>query len=1075
MAFIKSLGAHLPTALDFLISESILPQNPSKDLYTWKTYIDGLDFYGEEEVIITERCVVWSQNGVVCRVFKFDIEDQKINQALLTWFDNDVKVNGKQSSDAVLLDLSQNPHSHPPGKTSDSHNLHIAPGAKQSPQSNANESLRLSRSRALVIILQQKAHVYHLHGSSHIINLPFEVERAFPAPRGLLLQRRITASNAPPPSPMPMTVPFNTFIASQSQGTSRLNLRTLPEAPNRRKRSSNVSHLSRSLSDFVFDHSPPAVDTMPRLFTLTDAVAEMGLAVEIRPRSQVSAGEKAVLEYTVEDIGLDEDLIYVSALDELSSPTDTTDSDLILLLTVSRIRKTYSVWSASYLDWERASAIDRSKSKRTATSPPKPRASLATRKSTGPGTPGMTSKRTRESFTRGNTGRGSLSTSQAVNRFDEHTNSDELTESDLAASIGATLDSPRLEKITNRRTSSILARAELSSHDQATFTDIARNHSANGGSFAIPNRRGQSFGGQNNAMVRDRASGRHTIAEPTSQSSESTAHLRQSVGGNSILEDQNATNEDELFSGFEAAEHFSRLRKELVMKRILTRAIGDPFASHDISMLPSPDDVEVFAVASSGYGEGSPQARRSITLYVMNRASCILSAIYLNTTVNRSKGHAYLNSPNSALTHATVTVHNTDFRAYRNVIDAVRITDDNIVRVFRLVRGMDGRETMSLCPDWIATALDRNHSSTSGSSSHVENYQPIVLNFPDSIFQPSKNIMDHYTVTQFSPPRTQQDRTLWKHPRMNRVDNPGGLGKYDVIDEFEQCHRFQVEMWPRNPYIAKILTTCRLILLESHPGTDIMLSAWWRVRQKLEDKVDCSEWTAVVVVLFCFAIACLKDTDSLLFAGSDSLDSLTHVSVGKLPASDSHPVGKVGQSSISLQQANGVWPIAPALTWLNDTFLTTDSGGDEEMPADRDSASFNSASHPNYILQCASRAKDMLRTDKHGAGQLFGGSLSTTVIQSRTILSRLLVALHLIREEQKLNIMSEEVCNASHGGLAPVLAQIGHWLGWKSWNWEAGSYYSLENTGLNLLQFDNSKSCRRTFFGSHMTNFTSYN
>ena len=56
---------------------------------------------------------------------------------------------------------------------------------------------------------------------------------------------------------------------------------------------------------------------------------------------------------------------------------------------------------------------------------------------------------------------------------------------------------------------------------------------------------------------------------------------------------------------------------------------------------------------------------------------------------------------------------------------------------------------------------------------------------------------------------------------------------------------------------------------------------------------------------------------------------------------------------------------------------------------------------------------------------------------------RLLRSLHLLREETKLN----SVTDFTHGSidvLASVIAQIGRWIGWDTWTWKDGCYYSLE-------------------------------
>jgi anaphase-promoting complex subunit 1 len=52
--------------------------------------------------------------------------------------------------------------------------------------------------------------------------------------------------------------------------------------------------------------------------------------------------------------------------------------------------------------------------------------------------------------------------------------------------------------------------------------------------------------------------------------------------------------------------------------------------------------------------------------------------------------------------------------------------------------------------------------------------------------------------------------------------------------------------------------------------------------------------------------------------------------------------------------------------------------------------------------------------------------------------------LHLLREERKLDILAVDLFNAECGNLAPVLAQLGHWLQWTSWDWRKGGYYDLD-------------------------------
>ncbi|KAF9636269.1 hypothetical protein BFW01_g7164 [Lasiodiplodia theobromae] len=83
MASIRSLGVRTPAALPYLIQEGILPEDAPSDAYTWSTYSDD---DGEEEVTATEYFVVWSRGGIIRKAYNFEVEGEKVLQAVLTWF-----------------------------------------------------------------------------------------------------------------------------------------------------------------------------------------------------------------------------------------------------------------------------------------------------------------------------------------------------------------------------------------------------------------------------------------------------------------------------------------------------------------------------------------------------------------------------------------------------------------------------------------------------------------------------------------------------------------------------------------------------------------------------------------------------------------------------------------------------------------------------------------------------------------------------------------------------------------------------------------------------------------------------
>lgn len=78
-------------------------------------------------------------------------------------------------------------------------------------------------------------------------------------------------------------------------------------------------------------------------------------------------------------------------------------------------------------------------------------------------------------------------------------------------------------------------------------------------------------------------------------------------------------------------------------------------------------------------------------------------------------------------------------------------------------------------------------------------------------------------------------------------------------------------------------------------------------------------------------------------------------------------------------------------------------------------------------------------------------------LRRNIINSIILESLHLLREEFKLNILMKVSCSREDKLLVAIIAQIGHWLNWQSWDWRTGNYYELEGLKATEWKFDDSK------------------
>src|SRR5215469_10994503 len=310
MAAFRYVGIHRPSALPHLVSEGILPENPPKDSYIWETYHDQLSQNSAfEELLRTDHCVVWSRGGVVQKVFNFEPEQQKIQHAILTHFPETYKKGSQHQplgADVGEFDhISRKRRKVVPEK--DNNDLETKPG-----------------SRALVVFLKLQAHIFFLSGTSHVISLPFEVDQVFPAPCGVILQRKIPVSIQVPLTPTIPPPPNNSFWSP-------------PEA----RRWQPMIQISRSNGkgkqqgndlpagfDFSLFRGPeaPTTDNIPRHFALTDPLSEVGLVVcDPSPTNLLPTTAYPTPGSALEPLPRDEEIVYVSASDEIPSGENNTD------------------------------------------------------------------------------------------------------------------------------------------------------------------------------------------------------------------------------------------------------------------------------------------------------------------------------------------------------------------------------------------------------------------------------------------------------------------------------------------------------------------------------------------------------------------------------------------------------------------------------------------------------------------------------------------------------------------------------------------------------------------------------
>jgi anaphase-promoting complex subunit 1 len=407
----------------------------------------------------------------VRKVFSFDAEKQRVQQAVLTWFPSDedfapqhINTGAADDTDTAQSDARKRQR------------VSATFAALAKPHAAAH-----GLARALVVFLKHQAHVYFLSGASHVLDLHFEVERAFPAPRGLILQRKLPSDQpVVPVTPILPTAPPNSFFSQLS---------FMPHSQTKSSVRGSLKPLLPGELDFdlLKRSTTPAADTLPRHFSLTNPLSEMGLVVCQPPEPRMNSRNSFnVATRHLDSLEKDEEILYVSRSGEIPSDGVHQDAPLTLVVTVSKERRMYSVWQAMYTDSRPASSLFNGRSSPSSGTKTRRRSSFVT--TTGATTPNLRARdNMRESF-------GGATRAKTVPTLGASQSTQASAEDLMASQLDPEFNAHQPAK-ESRRVSSLLSRADLSTNfDRSAFEDLATHHTTRT-SLGPNTRRGQSLGG----------------------------------------------------------------------------------------------------------------------------------------------------------------------------------------------------------------------------------------------------------------------------------------------------------------------------------------------------------------------------------------------------------------------------------------------------------------------------------------------------------------------------------------------------------------------------------------------------
>lgn len=1060
MASVTSLGIHKPAAFPFLIAEGILPPDPSEDLFSWQTVSgDDADEDGEEEELVTtEHYVVWSRGTVIQRVFRFEVEQESVTQAIFTRFPSETAISHMNPRNKAALFKNN------PPVTANKTGLSIRKTRTSKPEatvpshdSNGMESESYSffngqhrndgrsvHSRALVVILRRQAHIFFLSGTSHTVHFPFEVDRVFPLFQGLLLQRKVSEDGKEPPTPHLPSVPQNSFAFTQSMSTEEkssfqeqdtradISIETEPSLP-----------FMPLLENLRHQSSRTAAPEFPRLFSLADPLTAMdNVVTEVAFTGRKNLDRQKSADSISDVLNTEEKLFYVSSEEGFGRRQKMVAmKPTAVAVTQNQKNGLITIWSVAYVD------SNNDESRRRYASTVTGAASASRRRSSyGPGGGTGATTPVAKGAVGGREGLG-VAGSRGQSLKDAAVEEDLAnTEDDLVSQLGPAFENPGAPAKSSRRVSSLLARADLStSRDKSTFSELAGGHAG-----FNANRRAASFGAYGTRV----SSG---LEVGTAQTySKSFNAPRFSPDFPSLPEPSYEDDFDGLdtmadsisFDKLNLGDAVRGLRKEMIFTNIYSISNETLNSQFSLSRSTGLAGLRVFTLRPPHHNLGIQTEDDAVVLCLFDRCTHELSILQI-TWQWQTPAEITLEQRRTASDGNRRIVQKYQARVTRitkhtNVIDACMISNKEYSRIFIINESASGLNELSLQAPWSST---------------------FKIKFPSTLF-----LNNPYYLTSTDSSRQKREggfkRVLSQGPRafvaLQHADNNG---RVDVIDNEGRRHRIEIQLRPNNSYVRKVIRVSESVLPQLDGEREPILRVWWDVMSwlpRLLDEGHDMEWTALIIVLFCMAVNFIEEKpDETATRQKKRKSGLLRSSSGANTDLESWETMLNQESQFSTSPP---WMQDVAWSWTmnrENTQSTLQSSRSKPSRISRATATPNTSVFPIQkksfrLLECLSLARDFSKTsvglEASGPSGYLPTALSRDPEFRRTALATILVGLHLLREEYKLDVLAKKALH----DLTPVLAQISGWLGWESWGFKEASYYALESVDMESWLFDGS-------------------
>ncbi|TGJ84610.1 hypothetical protein E0Z10_g4140 [Xylaria hypoxylon] len=836
-----------------------------------------------------------------------------------------------------------------------------------------------SLSRALVVFLKTQAHIYFLDGASHVIHMPFEVESACAAPQGLVIQRKYRADSSVAASLRFPRVPPNSFFSNQLSPVSARASQQSTFSVEGLGKPRTLPLRPSSQADNPWDVPDDKSDSQwPRLVSLTDPLLDLGLVVT-QPERSTKIKPRRRSDRSPHFLDRAEEILHVEEI-RTDGPTQSRNNKIIIAVTANRDTSMYTIWRLSYLP-NRGPFVTARKPNRRKSGP--------RRSSMQPGLPsGATTPlqpNFKESFGAPLPGKRS--------RKSERIEKNGRALEKLESSLGLDQESG-VTRRTSRRVSSMLARADLSaSHDRTGFVDQPQ----------IPNhphaRRDTSYGSQ-----RNRASGLFIGSSLNANYTHGAHALGNSLEApvDTLLEELRAGGDFEGFHNMGLDDHdFDGLAQEMLFTKIHAIPIENSNVRYSLSKQPARKQSKVFCVTGPQVTVDG-MARQQVLVGLQDPMEKRLQLLTFHLQFQKTLPSDICEPSKPIFTFGRL-------EKACEIVDSCKIVDGNISMILMLSQASDGQRALSIQAPWSHLTPITLPDKLSFANMRTLAYRGSLI---------SKEVGIRRVITP-----VKGEITGMRHSKLRGlVDVLSGNG------DNQQLHQIRIQLEPTSPQVSKILGVLRSIL--PPPFADHILAGWWDIigwsRDQNAEGVD-SEWSAIVVQILMIYLALgirmkpdipdqlpRKRSRSFLRSSSGAridLSDWDSMCNNETPGSLTHPS----------------WAETNAWQWMME---------EDDSPQALFKPGLDTGETNFFALQTKAAWEYMSSHCADGTARHYEYLPTTPSVNERTRFKHaqeVFMGLHLLLEEQKLNITTPITISPGLVDLRAVLLQIAKWMRWHQW------------------------------------------